>query len=46
LRRFVVREGLFFTRDVELPASLIDRVIDGMIRLGVDSDELRDYEIR
>jgi len=46
LRRFVVREGLFFTRNVELPASLIAGADDGMIRLNVDSDELRDYEVR
>jgi uncharacterized protein YrrD len=45
LRHFVVREGVFLTKDMALPASLIDRVDDGMVRLSVDAGELRNHEI-
>ena len=40
LRHFVVREGVLFTEDVALPASLIERVDDDVVRLAVDAGEL------
>lgn len=40
LTRLVVRRGVIFTTDVELPATLIARVDDGAVSLGVTAAEL------
>lgn len=45
LRHFVVREGVLFTKDVALPASLIARFDDDLVQLRADAIELRDHEI-
>jgi sporulation protein YlmC with PRC-barrel domain len=37
---FVVRKGFLFTEDLELPASLIESVDDGVVYLNVDKDHV------
>lgn len=39
---FVVRKGFLFTEDLELPASLIESVDDGVVYLNVDKDQVSD----